>query len=416
MTPETNIQLGCRGLDSISLQYCDLFNQQAQKRSTQWRLSMWNSYPRDLFQYEKLTAYFRPEDFFYEFKKYNLSNPRDGLGWKLHLSVHIEDLPIAFNLAVPLLAAHCDCFKVVDLKQLNSALEVKDPTAKRFLTGTQVTVYLQYGQMNIKPTTVKQLIIELDERLRKTVRPGTIPESDIKTHSNYFSIRNDMFAYPPYFSIPRFWNKDDLTQRSYLSAKLVGRNYNPCHFFNPYHEVVEDEPFKLKEHFLKFFELDPEKKRDLSFFVVMSILAFLREVTEIDILNDYVIDLFKRIALHGGNLPDFIIKNQYLDKPNIRKQIQTAMLIACWQDEFYSEAPTHFASIYPIKDDFRMALELMDQKMAQTRDSYSVAFKDPLPFLEFCRSKQPNIFISDENTSKKEVDSSLNNATVPNLR
>ena len=59
-------------------------------------------------------------------------------GWKLHISVHSEDIQKAFQPAAPIISQYCYCFKV-----LNTAQTERIANDCRLSVGAQITIPLE---------------------------------------------------------------------------------------------------------------------------------------------------------------------------------------------------------------------------------------------------------------------------------
>jgi hypothetical protein len=189
----------------------------------------------------------------------------DYLGWKLRISVHQKDYEAAFNLAAPILKQYCDTFKVID--PTNTANE-------RFLQGAQFTIYLEHqGKSIIKPENVEKMIEEINQAfLKNSIRTGVMPDSDAPTRWEFFSIRNDKQGF--IFAS---------TMSCYISSNLIGKNYNPSNYPNPFRNLLSgDQSFDPIKHFHSF-QCSPHDDCTRQFFLTLE--AYVREYTTIHELD-----------------------------------------------------------------------------------------------------------------------------------
>lgn len=171
---------------------------------------------------------------FYQFANFSIradqpsyTNEDKSLGWKLHVSVDPEKLTQAFNLLFPKLMRQFRSFKIINPDIL------KDKSVSgRLRTYAQITIYL-YDHPSHQPIlpveALKKAILDMIETLRAAnIQPGCLTESDARLQIDgalldYVTLRND-----------RLLN----STHTYISAKTVGRSYNPANHHNPYREMI----------------------------------------------------------------------------------------------------------------------------------------------------------------------------------
>lgn len=171
---------------------------------------------------------------FYQFANFSIradqptyTNEDKSLGWKLHVSVDPEKLTQAFNLLFPKLIKLFRSFKVINPDV------IKDKAVSgRLRTYAQITIYL-YDHPSHQPIlpidALKETILDIVETLRAAnIQPGCLTESDARlqidgTLIDYVTLRND-----------RILNGT----HTYISAKVVGKSYNPANHHNPYREII----------------------------------------------------------------------------------------------------------------------------------------------------------------------------------
>lgn len=274
-------------------------------------------------------------------------------GWKLHLSVQPSQLKKTYQLIYTVIANYGLGFKVLNI----DFFESKKRKDLRLYNGAQFTIYLEENE---KPTHSVLEIREMIDRITKilidnSIFPGQIPDSDAKTISKYFSLRNDKSVLYPIFQK----NKTNQSNKNYIPAKIVGKNFNPENYDNPFFDLVLPQiSFDIKEHFLAFNMQDKEYIT-LAFFE--SMIAYLHEHTRVTMLEENLLFEFSRQCQFFNNTIDEIFLKKQCGLETIFS-IKTAfqMLALLNTDnpgESFCNTMNNF--LYPFENSFQQVLSIM---------------------------------------------------------
>ena len=158
-------------------------------------------------------------------------------GWKLHISIHFENLPKGWNIAKDILVQHHVLhFKVVYPKKLAKEWQENGKDG-----GAEITIYAHEDDPNKNWKTILQDI--QNALVEHNIRPGPKPRVDRKIQgSSYFYYRNS----------------DDGKGKGVPST--YARSYNPGGFEDPYKNIInkneQDEKYKVDLE--KFFQINSD--------------------------------------------------------------------------------------------------------------------------------------------------------------
>lgn len=245
---------------------------------------------------------------------------RKATGWKLHLSVKRPSLEAAFDCIAPILHRYRVKYKVIDkrCREPSQGFFPQQATsfAERLLEGAQFTIYLGTNPLD-EVGTLEMVQTITDVLVAKGISTGVIPVSDVKTISPYFSLRHDKADIPPVCS----HLFSEFSESQYVSARYVGRHFNPFNVSNPFQKLVLSEPgpFSLLAHFEalplneKGKEEDVISKPKLFKNLKVTLLAYLREYLEIDSMS--ISDFSREIVLkdnHADRECDITLKQSLI--------------------------------------------------------------------------------------------------------
>lgn len=272
-------------------------------------------------------------------------------GWKLHLSVHPNDLKQAFNLVAPLIHRAQLVFKVFAIDQFQE----ENLIDRHVYDGAQITIYLEEnGKPVFEPGLIEDLVKKLDEILNQNnIRIGKIPLSDVLTKLKYFSLRNDK-------GVILCASRDGVLKKSikYLPENLVGRNYNPENCLNPFKILLNEKKlFNPLEHFCAF----NAKERDqigLSFY--MTLMGYIHEYTninshlEIEEARKRLIKCIEKSGKFEITVEDGLLKKEYQGDEQIKYAISLSVFLIGFGDGISCNNIEYFP--YPYENSFKQTL------------------------------------------------------------
>lgn len=340
-------------------------------RIRDWSRLMWSAYPSDLFQYAKLSELAEMErsavkcnDSFFVMERPTESEygGRDGtLGWKIHISVHPDDLPKAFDLASPILSRYCNTFKVRDFR------EKSEEEDHRLDVGAQITAYLQEdGKVYVSPEQVEMMMQEVTTAFKENnIRVGIVPESDAKMTSEFFSLRNDRYVH---FFSEKY--DDRFGQEEYLPAKYIGKNFNFQNWDNPY-EYCLIQQSNTQFDAPQFLHSLLSKAEDMSVEIAVKITldACLHQYTSINMI-DTVEKRDQFIMRCSDPLDDLreFIKPAYHDNNAIIQFVKMAVMLTEWLNHCDSVENLSFQNltdIYTEQNNFKILFQEIQQTLSE---------------------------------------------------
>lgn len=244
-------------------------------------------------------------------------------GWKLHISVHPDDLQKAFDLAAPVISQYCFHFKITNPEKITNK-------NSRFFVGAQITIYLEENE---KPVILAEQAQEMIEKINKifldkdnNIKVGKKPDSDAKTISDYFSIRNDKQITTQLAETPWAY---------YFNGEAAGKNINPYNNSNPFDTLLisEQKSFDVLQHFLAFeFDTNIENK-DAALYATL--YAYLHEYTLIESMDiKSRINFIIQSLEYGDSIDEKFLKTPYRNDPEVILGIQHAASILTVLSEF----------------------------------------------------------------------------------
>jgi len=296
------------------------------------------------------------------------------LGWRLHISVHPDDLKQAFNLAAPIISQYCSCFKVTNPEEI---------TSERFTQGAQITIPLEVQKKwDVTPENAEKMMKEIHQAfVTQGIRTGQKPGSDAATVSDYFSMRNDKVVLL------------SLGEVHYLPAKMIGKNFNPTNNPNPFSHLLsaEVQSFDPLAHFQSFeCELaDWDVSREPLFNFTMT--SYVREHTIFDSMSKKERDEFiLQFCLENGEKLDAqFLKEPYRDNPEILSAVKCALSIIVIEegDRSWTSSAFHhhvtqsaFSTRYPLDNSFQKFLVILEdyskEKMREINDPSKLSLMD----------------------------------------
>lgn len=317
------------------------------KRLDLWTKQMWLHYPQDLFflnnNWAQVTEADSTDYFMYSHYKtfsnnwINFTHPsldlqKDSfLGWKLHVSVHQDDYNRAFIVLAPLISQYSRVFKGIDIDTLNLLKKNGKSIDERVYYGGQITIYLMRNdQQMVTSAAALELVNKINTLLiEQKIRVGIPPASDALTISPYVSLRHDKLIVPLMLMQERKNSAySDYNDDYYLPGrKLIGL-FNPSHVANPYDSLLASKspPFNVLT-WVQSYKIEAEAP-DLDFLMSIAMLAFLREYSCIDNLNDEEMDIFRyQCANDFLPLNRALVRLPYRDNPQIAADVKVAMMI-----------------------------------------------------------------------------------------
>lgn len=226
--------------------------------------------------------------------------------WKLHISVDKTKIKQAFNYIAKILLDNDDIcnFKILDLSIDESR------RGERLSNGAQFTVYLY--QDGLKPLgsegRYKLMMQQITEQLQLAgIAPGVIPESDGKTHSPYFSLRND----------------GDVVFQYYPGCDS-GRNYNPYNLPCVFDFLLLEgkKTFNVEEHFTSF-NLDTDIQ------IARALLATLIALVNATVKPEYVCKSMYNDMLSNLNMYSLYNEYKFLTKKDLMLNFVRENTSAC---------------------------------------------------------------------------------------
>ncbi len=310
-------------------------------RADRWRKRVVEVYRNEMSCYDNIQCFGfadfwakTRDDCAFQFRHPLAAKAKDHRGWKLHISVDSKDLIKAFNAIAHILIKYKVIFKVADAKQ-------------NFLS-KQFTVYL--SDSGISEVDTMAMMHEVSQQLvQQNIGVGDIPVSDRLTLWAHCSIRNDQMGVAGYLE--------------YIPAQLVGANFNPSNFSNPYSKLLKtpSPAFDLLAHFNLFQASDHLAARGVALY--FCILAFLREYTHLDQIKFSLDDSL----LFAGNEFDGLVPNQRFSE--VKEIDKETISFCCKMISCLLNKPDHtvfdqwaFSQYYPRDDAFKKALVVMEEK------------------------------------------------------
>lgn len=288
------------------------------------------------------------------------------IGWKLHLSV--SDVEQTFDLIAPILHRYRLAYKVI-----NKDTMIDD----RFVQGAQITIYLEEEeQPALTPQQLSEMIEEIHSILSlNEIAPGIKPESDAKTVSSFFSMRNDKCK-PLINRKLAMLNMDKV---GYVSSGVAAMHFNPSNNFNPFSALlhkdsqIEALSFDPMNHFLKFNLADNNPNSTLRLIDTMK--ACVNEYTHFEALSDDAKETFiRRYCSEVGSDNAEFFKERYKDDPSILQLVRFAFTVAfLYEADSNVNKSVYFESIntaqlsqkYAAENSFKTLLEMVERYAEQ---------------------------------------------------
>ena len=206
--------------------------------------------------YKKYSFSISKKSSFIYFRPLKLLSRDPQNGCKLRINVFHPDVEKAIEPIFENIKEHHLISKIIKTKLLGNH--------DRYGNQAQVTIYLQAirEKILIEPNNLWLLVEQLDAILKKeNIRPAKnkLP-SDVKTVSRFCTFRNDGLIILDHFICKSCSSlldkKSSQISEYYVSARYVGRNYNPDNRIVPFKNIIEEsernKPFIPKDHFDAF--------------------------------------------------------------------------------------------------------------------------------------------------------------------
>ena len=349
----------------------------------------WKNNPQELFNYDNLNDLVQQGEivrFHQDHAFFVITHPERArctsknsclLGWKLHISVHPDDVKRAFNLAAPIISRYCSCFKVTNPEVI---------TNERLTQGAQITIPMeaQEDEWRVTPENAEKMVKDIEQTFSgQGIRAGEKPESDAATVSTYFSMRNDKIV------------QLSSNETGYIPAELTGKNFNPTNSPNSYSHLLSPETqtsFDPLEHFHAFEPAWADSQNVLiEPFFILTMISYVREYTLFDSMDNKARDEFiLRFCFDNGEKLDAdFLKEPYRNNPEILQAVKCALSISiiqnadpCWWNDGFHHHVTQsaFSAHYPFDNSFRKFLIFLEdyskEKMQEFTEPEKISLID----------------------------------------